>query len=357
MGIIGFAEICHSGWAIGVGRRLLDELIALVQSKAGRPGAQGDNVAFQDALAKAEARYRSARAFVFEAWADAYDTLERGDRLSVRQHTLIRLALTNITDALHEVASFVYLAGGTTALRTGTIQRLYRDVHAGTQHVTSSPPVVQACGRELAGLADGKVWQFLGARRLLTKGRGAEPASAVADADHDGHLTDRRRTYARWMDLVELTAHLPLLEVEPGGAVVREGERTGSLFVLESGTLAVTRSGVAIADITAPGAMVGEIAALLGGDHSATVTAVTASRLRVARDGNAFLRSSPDVTLLVAAEVARRLQSLVAYLADLKTQYAGIPGLDMVSDVLSHLTDNRGAAAEPGSRREPDPLY
>jgi hypothetical protein len=29
----------------------------------------------------------------------------------------------------------------------------------------------------------------------------------------------------------------------------------------------------------------------------------------------------------------------------------------MVSDVLSHLTDNRGAAAEPGSAREPDPLY
>jgi CRP-like cAMP-binding protein len=159
------------------------------------------------------------------------------------------------------------------------------------------------------------------------------------------------------MDLVELTAHLPVLEVETGEAVVREGSRTGSLFVLESGALAVTRAGVAIADITAPGAMVGEIAALLGGDHSATVTAVTPSRLRVARDGSAFLRSSPDVTLLVAAEVARRLQSLVAYLADLKAQYAGIPGLDMVSDVLTHLADNRGAAIEPGSQREPDPLY
>ena len=161
MGIIGFAEICHSGWAIGVGRRLLDELVALVQSKAGRPGAQGDNVAFHEALAKAEATYRSARAFVFEVWADAYATLERGDRLSVRQHTLIRLALTNITSALHEVAEFVYLAGGTTALRAGALQRLYRDVHAGTQHVTSSPLVVQGCGRELAGLADGMVWQFL----------------------------------------------------------------------------------------------------------------------------------------------------------------------------------------------------
>jgi indole-3-acetate monooxygenase len=29
IGIIGFAEICHSGWALGVGRRLLDELAIL----------------------------------------------------------------------------------------------------------------------------------------------------------------------------------------------------------------------------------------------------------------------------------------------------------------------------------------
>jgi hypothetical protein len=59
----------------------------------------------------------------------------------------------------------------------------------------------------------------------------------------------------------------------------------------------------------------------------------------------------------VATEVARRLQSLVAYLADLKIQYAGIPGLDMVSDVLSHLADGQGTAPEPGSEREPNPFY
>jgi hypothetical protein len=41
------------------------------------------------------------------------------------------------------------------------VQRLFRDMHAGTQHVTSAPPVMQACGRELAGLADGKSWLFL----------------------------------------------------------------------------------------------------------------------------------------------------------------------------------------------------
>ncbi|HEX2782569.1 MAG TPA: hypothetical protein VHN36_03215, partial [Ilumatobacteraceae bacterium] len=161
LGIIGFAVTCHSGWAMGVGRRMLDELAGLVQAKSGRPGAQADNSAFQQGYAQAEASFRSARAFVLEAWTDASKSLYAGDEISVRQHTLIRLALTNITKVLHEVATFVYLAGGTTALRRGTLQRLFRDVHAGTQHVTSSPMVWQTCARELLGVAEGKHWQFL----------------------------------------------------------------------------------------------------------------------------------------------------------------------------------------------------
>jgi indole-3-acetate monooxygenase len=161
VGIIGFASMCHSGWAVGVGRRLLDELGALVHDGAGRAGARAASDAFQQDYAEAEATLRAARALVFEAWGEAWDTLRDGGRMSVREHTLIRLALTNATKALAEVADFVYLAGGTTALRRGTIQRLVRDVHAGTQHVTSSPAVWANCGRELAGLAEGKHWQFL----------------------------------------------------------------------------------------------------------------------------------------------------------------------------------------------------
>lgn len=161
VGIIGFAEMCHSGWAMGVGRRMLDELAALTRDKAGRPGAQGDNAAFLQGFAKAEGTFRAARALVLEAWGGAQQTLDTGEHLSVRQHTLVRLALANLTSALHEVGNHVYLAAGTTALRRGTLQRLIRDVHAGTQHVTSAPAIYQNCGRELLGLAEGEHWQFL----------------------------------------------------------------------------------------------------------------------------------------------------------------------------------------------------
>jgi hypothetical protein len=63
--------------------------------------------------------------------------------------------------ASHDVSEFVYRTAGTLALRSGTIQRLFRDMHAGTQHIVAAPPVMRAAGRELAGLAEGKTWLFL----------------------------------------------------------------------------------------------------------------------------------------------------------------------------------------------------
>jgi alkylation response protein AidB-like acyl-CoA dehydrogenase len=161
LGIIGLAVICHSGWACGIGRRLLDELAAAVRARGGAAGPQGGSVSFQEEYAKAEAAYRSARAFVYEVWSDIQATLTRNQKPTVRQHSLIRLAMANATWSAHEVAAFAYRAGGTAALRAGTIQRLFRDMHAGTQHITSSPPVYQAIGRELAGIAEGEAWVFL----------------------------------------------------------------------------------------------------------------------------------------------------------------------------------------------------
>jgi alkylation response protein AidB-like acyl-CoA dehydrogenase len=161
MGIPGFAAVCHTGWALGVGRRLLDELAALARQKAGRPGAQAENAGFLEGYEKAEGKLRAARALAVETWRDAWATLEADDRLSVRQQSLIRLGITHVTWAVHEVGSFAYLAGGTTALRSGPLQRIFRDLHAGTQHMIVSPPVRQTIARELAGLAEGKTWRFL----------------------------------------------------------------------------------------------------------------------------------------------------------------------------------------------------
>jgi len=161
IGIIGFAAMCHTGWACGIGRRVLDELAANVRARGGRAGTQSMSESFLEQYAQAEGTYRAARAFVYETWNDVSRTLERGDPLSVRQHTLIRLGIAHVTWAAHDVAAFVYKSAGTTGLRAGTIQRLFRDMNAGTQHVVASPPVFRVIGRELAGLAEGQKWRFL----------------------------------------------------------------------------------------------------------------------------------------------------------------------------------------------------
>lgn len=162
LGIIGLAVVCHSGWAMGVGQRLLDELSELVRSKTGRPGSLADSDAFKIDFAKADANFRAAGAFVREAWAEVEASTAEGQAITVRQDTLVRTALGNITNALGELANFVYLSGGTTALRKGSpIERLVRDVHAGTQHVTSGPGMWISAGAELVGGGAGKHWVLL----------------------------------------------------------------------------------------------------------------------------------------------------------------------------------------------------
>jgi alkylation response protein AidB-like acyl-CoA dehydrogenase len=161
LGIMGFAIIGHSAWALGVSRRMLDELVALVQSKVGRPGAQADSATFHQLFGEAEAKWHAADAFVRAVWTDATETLDRGEALSHEQRTMIRLALYHTTWAAEEISAAVYRAGGTTALRSGPIQLYYRDMHAGTQHVTSGPPVIQNCARALAGLAPGHDWLYM----------------------------------------------------------------------------------------------------------------------------------------------------------------------------------------------------
>jgi alkylation response protein AidB-like acyl-CoA dehydrogenase len=161
LGIINIAGICHSGWALGMGRRALDELRAMIQAKAGRPGQIAENPSFQEKLAHFEGVYRAARALIFETWGDVTRTIEAGEPLSVDQNTDIRLGTIHVTQAAHEVVKFVYASSGTTGLREGPIQRHFRDMHAGTQHVIPSMPIQQTVGRKLSGLAEGTKWQFL----------------------------------------------------------------------------------------------------------------------------------------------------------------------------------------------------
>jgi alkylation response protein AidB-like acyl-CoA dehydrogenase len=161
LGIMHFAIIGHSAWALGVSRRMLDDLGESVRSKAGRPGTLADSTAFQAAYGENEAKWHAARALVHEAWREVTEILQDGGKLTHDQRTKVRLALYNATWTAEAIANSVYKSGGTTALRSGAMQQFFRDMHAGTQHVTSGPQVIEGAGRALAGLAPNHQWVYM----------------------------------------------------------------------------------------------------------------------------------------------------------------------------------------------------
>lgn len=157
--------------------------------------------------------------------------------------------------------------------------------------------------------------------------------------------------------MLELAAHLPLVELAPGETLIEDGTRTGSIWVLVEGSLDVDKHGVTVNRIDRPGALIGEIAVLLGNGHTATVRASEPCRLRYAADGEALLATDPQISKYVAVGLAERLDFVTTYLADLRNQYGDAPGLAMVPDVLRRLAATPGRTARPGSARDPEPEF
>jgi indole-3-acetate monooxygenase len=161
LGVPGFSAIGHTAFALGVARRVLDELGATgsdIQRPTYMSGGGGEN--FQLHYGNAEAKLRSVRALAFEVWNDIQNTLGQGHNPTVRQGTLLRLVVNHSTSTAAEIASFAFRFGGGRATRNGTLQRCFRDMQTGAQHATASPAILAECARELLGVERGKVWGF-----------------------------------------------------------------------------------------------------------------------------------------------------------------------------------------------------
>ena len=158
--------------------------------------------------------------------------------------------------------------------------------------------------------------------------------------------------------LLALTEGLPERSLAAGDVLLHQGDEPRDFFVLVTGRLMVRRGDEDFVVIDAPGACVGEMAVLLGRTHTATVLATEPSVLRVIADARATLHDDPPVLHAVASLLARRLDLVNQYLADLQQQYRDVDGgLGLVGDVLLDLATHPGDDFEPGSDREPDPLY
>jgi len=108
-----------------------------------------------------------------------------------------------------------------------------------------------------------------------------------------------REQVARWADEVDVPAGFHLLE---------QGAFPHEFFVVEEGTVAVTKDGAHITDL-GPGDFFGEIAILEHDRRTATVVAATQATLIVmlARDFETMAEQLPDVADQVRAAIRERM--------------------------------------------------
>ncbi|HUV10023.1 MAG TPA: acyl-CoA dehydrogenase family protein [Acidimicrobiia bacterium] len=137
LSVLGITAAGHAGFALGVGKRGLEEVVRIVAGKA-RLGASPvrDQQLFQYELGLHDAAMRAARAVVFESFGEVEANLRDGREPGPEKRGRLRQVTTYATRVAAEAVRFAYTWAGSDALRQPSVLgRCFRDMHAGTQHL------------------------------------------------------------------------------------------------------------------------------------------------------------------------------------------------------------------------------
>jgi CRP/FNR family cyclic AMP-dependent transcriptional regulator len=96
-------------------------------------------------------------------------------------------------------------------------------------------------------------------------------------------------------ELFDILRVLPKRDFGAGEIIIEQDSTTGMLFFLIDGEVEVYKDDVPLAATSEPGSVFGEMSALLGTSHRASVKAVSPSSFYVVEDGRRFLESHPAV--------------------------------------------------------------
>jgi CRP/FNR family transcriptional regulator, cyclic AMP receptor protein len=138
-------------------------------------------------------------------------------------------------------------------------------------------------------------------------------------------------------------AALPLRTYQPGEVVFAARSKTGQLLILRNGAVAIVKDGMVIANVAEPGAVFGEISALLDQPHTADVRALETSQFYVA-DATALLQD-PTAHLYISAALARRLDTANQALVELKKQLQAGQPLSVVGITVEKIEALLGGAS------------
>jgi CRP/FNR family cyclic AMP-dependent transcriptional regulator len=116
----------------------------------------------------------------------------------------------------------------------------------------------------------------------------------------------------------EALAVLPLTTYQAGEMVMTAGSKSGRLLILKRGAVVIFKDSIEIARVDEPGAVLGELSALLDQPHTADVQALEDSQFHVA--DAALPEKDPAMLLHVSRILARRIVAANRSLVQLKKQ-------------------------------------
>jgi len=154
-------------------------------------------------------------------------------------------------------------------------------------------------------------------------------------------------------ELLDYCKSLPEVSVEPGEVLLAEGTKSGLIFILIEGEVDILKKDFRIGKLDQPGSLIGEISALLDIPHIASVVAKSSSRLYKIENQSDFLKSNTEFTYPLAIILAKKLNTITNYLADIREQYNDRGDhLGMVDQILEELINQQDEEQQPGSDRD-----
>jgi len=155
MEILWLNQIGLTGFASGIGQRVLSEFIAAAPKtkRDSAEGFQSENHIIQSGVAELGGRLRAAASHYRELLGRQDAVIARGEPVGPALRSELSLATQTVARAAKDTAAFAFEhAGSSVVYSSSPIQRGVRDLLTGLKHAAFSPSILERIGQVRLGL-------------------------------------------------------------------------------------------------------------------------------------------------------------------------------------------------------------
>ncbi len=155
--VLGFIAWSHIGFALGIARRALDELIQQITLTKGmyRPSPLLERQVVHRLVGKFDLDLVAARLLAHDRYRTVWRRLDAGLPIDAATYAELQVIALYVTDLATEIATAAFRYGGAGALyEPNILERLLRDIQAAGQHIFVSDVNYEVQGAHVLGLID-----------------------------------------------------------------------------------------------------------------------------------------------------------------------------------------------------------